>query len=54
MKEDDLHETFQGIPFVLDPDMAGFYGESYGISLDEAGAFVILSHERMEFLLLST
>jgi hypothetical protein len=33
--------------------MVDYYGKCYEIMLDSSGAFTILAHERMEFLLLS-
>ncbi len=52
--ENEVHGTFHTLPFVLHPDVVSYYGECYGITLDADGAFVIIAHERMEFLLLST
>ena len=51
--ENEINGTFCGIPFVLHPDMADYYGECFEITIAPSGAFFILAHERMDFLLLS-
>ena len=46
--EDEIEGTFDGLPFILHPDVISAYGEGYSITLDKDGSLIVTSLENVQ------
>ena len=46
--EDEVEAEFEGLPFILHPDIVSAYGETYNIALDKDDAVVVTSAEAVK------
>ncbi|GAB7496516.1 hypothetical protein [Bilophila sp.] len=46
--EDEIYGEFEGLPFILHPDVISAYGERYSISLDAAEGVCVASQEAVQ------
>jgi hypothetical protein len=46
--EDEVEGEFEGLPFILNPDIISAYGETYNVDLDKDDAVVVTSAEAVQ------
>ena len=46
--EDEIDSKFEGLPFILHPEIISAYGERYSIELDKDGVPVVTSYEAVQ------